>query len=159
ISVSAALPGGDPGAMASTVASPLERQFTSIAGLEDMTSASSSGNSSVTLQFALDRNIEGASVDVQTQIAAAMPLLPTGMTSPPSFRKTNPADSSIMTIGLLSNTLPLSALNEYLETLIVPHISMVNGVGGVTVGGQQKYAVRVQVDPDKLKTQAIGLNE
>src|SRR5207244_4375327 len=91
--------------------------------------------------------------------AAAMPLLPTGMTSPPSFRKTNPADSSIMTIGLLSNTLPLSALNEYLETLIVPHISMVNGVGGVTVGGQQKYAVRVQVDPDKLKTQAIGLNE
>ncbi len=159
ISVSAGLPGSDPGAMASTVASPLERQFTSIAGLEDMTSASTSGNSNVTLQFALDRNIEGASVDVQTQIAAAMPLLPTGMTSPPSFRKTNPADSSIMTIGLLSSTMPLSVLNDYLETLIVPRISMVSGVGLVTVGGQQKYAVRVQVDPDKLKAQQIGLNE
>jgi len=159
ISVSAALPGGDPGTMASSVASPLERQFTSIAGLDDMTSASSAGASSVTLQFSLDRDIEGAAVDVQTQIAAAMPLLPQGMPAPPSFRKTNPADSSIMIFGFLSNTLPLSAVTNYIETVIVPRISMVSGVGQVTINGQQRYAVRVQVDPDRLKTEQIGLNE
>jgi HAE1 family hydrophobic/amphiphilic exporter-1 len=159
ISVSAGLPGGDPGTMASSVASPLERQFTGISGLDDMSSASSSGSSSVTLQFALDRNIEGAAVDVQTQIAAAMPLLPSGMPAPPSFKKTNPADSSIMTLALLSKTMPLSALDDYAETMIAPRISMINGVAQVTVNGQQKYAVRVQVDPDKLKAQSIGLNE
>ena len=115
ISVNAALPGADPGTMASSVASPLERQFTSIAGLDDMTSASSPGTSNVTLQFALDRDIDGATVDVQTQIAAAMRLLPPGLTAPPSFRKSNPADASIMIIGLLSNTLPLSTLDDYLE--------------------------------------------
>ena len=159
ISVTTGLPGGDPATMASSVASPLERQFTSIAGLDDMSSASSSGNSSITLQFSLDRSIEGAAVDVQTQIAAAMPLLPAGLPAPPTFRKTNPADSSIMIIGLLSNTLTLSALSDYLETVVAPRISTVSGVGGVTIGGQQKYAVRVQVDPDKLKAQQIGLNE
>ena len=159
ISVSAALPGADPGTMASSVASPLERQFTSIAGLDDMTSSSGSGSSNVTLQFALDRDIDGATVDVQSQIAAAMPLLPAGMPAPPSFRKSNPADASIMIVGLLSNTLPLSTLDDYLETTLVPRIAAVSGVGLVTVGGQQKYAVRVQVDPDRLRAQNIGLNE
>jgi HAE1 family hydrophobic/amphiphilic exporter-1 len=159
ISVSAALPGGDPGVMASSVATPLERQFTSIAGLDDMSSASSTGSSSVTLQFALDRDIEGAAVDVQTQIAAAMPLLPPGMTAPPSFKKSNPADASVMTLGMLSKSLPLSALDDYAENLIAPRIAAISGVAQVTVNGQQKYAVRVQVDPDKLRAQHIGLNE
>ena len=159
ISVSAGLPGGDPNMMASSVASPLERQFTAISGLDDMSSASSAGNSSVTLQFALDRDIEGAAVDVQTQIAAAMPLLPSGMPAPPSFRKSNPADAPILILGLMSKTMPLSTLDDYAENLIAPRISMVSGVAQVTVNGQQKYAVRVQVDPDKLKAQEIGLNE
>jgi len=159
ISVSAALPGGDPGVMASSVATPLERQFTSIAGLDDMSSASSTGSSGVTLQFSLDRDIEGAAVDVQTQIAAAMPLLPAGMTAPPSFKKSNPADSAVMTLGMLSKSLPLSALDDYAENIIAPRIAAISGVAQVTVNGQQKYAVRVQVDPDKLRAQQIGLNE
>ena len=159
ISVTTGLPGGDPGTMASSVASPLERQFTSIAGLDDMSSASSAGNSAITLQFDLDRSIEGAAVEVQTQTAAAMPLLPPGLPAPPTFRRTNPADASIMIIGLLSNTLSLSALSDYLETTVAPRISTVSGVGGVTIGGQQKYAVRVQVDPDKLRAQHLGINE
>src|SRR5258706_4549272 len=159
ISVSAALPGGDPNMMAAAVASPLERQFTSIAGLDDMSSASSAGSSNVTLQFALDRSLEGAAVDVQTQIAAAMPLLPSGMPSPPSFKKSNPADANIMTISLASQTLSLQALDEYAENLIAPRLSVISGVAQVTVNGQQKYAVRLQVDPDKLRAQQLGINE
>jgi HAE1 family hydrophobic/amphiphilic exporter-1 len=159
ISVNAGLPGGDPVTMASTVASPLERQFTAIAGLDDMSSASSSGSSNITLQFTMDRDIEGAAVDVQTQIAAAMPLLPAGMPAPPSFRKTNPAEQPIVLIGLVSKTLPLSTLDDYAENLIAPRISMISGVAQVNVSGQQKYAVRVQVDPDKLRAQQIGLDD
>ena len=159
ITVNAALAGGDPSTMASAVASPLERQFTSIPGLDDMTSASTAGASSVTMQFNLSRDLEGAAVDVQTQIAAAMPLLPSGMPAPPSFRKVNPAEGSIVTLGLVSSALPLSALDDYAENLVAPRVSMVTGVAQVTVNGQQKYAVRVQVDPDKLKTQHLGLNE
>ncbi len=159
VTVSAALPGGDPNTMASAVASPLERQFTAISGLEDMTAASSAGTSTVTLQFDLSRDIEGAAVDVQTQIAAAMPLLPSGMPAPPSFKKVNPAEGSILTLGIVSNGVPLSALDDYAENLIAPRISMVSGVAQVTVNGQQKYAVRVQVDPNKLRNLHIGLNE
>jgi HAE1 family hydrophobic/amphiphilic exporter-1 len=159
VSVSAALPGASPYMMASAVASPLERQFTAIAGLDDMSSASSIGASAVTLQFDLDRDIEGATVDVQTQIAAAMPLLPSGMPAPPSFKKTNPADQPILILGLMSKTIPLSTLDDYAENLIAPRISMVSGVAQVTVNGQQKYAIRVQADPDKLKALGIGLNE
>jgi hydrophobic/amphiphilic exporter-1 (mainly G- bacteria), HAE1 family len=159
LNVSAGLPGGDPGTMASSVASPLERQFTTIAGLDEMTSSSQTGSSNVTLQFALERRIDSAAVDVQTAIAAVMPLLPAGMPSPPSFRKFNPADQPIMYLGLTSDMLPMNVLDDYAETLIAPRISMVNGVSQVQVQGAQKYAVRVQVDPQKLQSERVGLNE
>ncbi len=159
LNVSAGLPGGDPGTMASSVASPLERQFTTIAGLDSMTSRSGSGNTNITLQFDLNRDIDSATVDVQTAIAAVMPLLPSGMPSPPSFRKNNPNDQPILMLNLTSNTLPLSALDDYAETMIAPRISMVSGVSQVQVQGASKYAVRVQLDPDRLHAQQIGLNE
>jgi HAE1 family hydrophobic/amphiphilic exporter-1 len=159
LNVNAGLPGADPGTMASAVASPLERQFTTIAGLDSMTSRSGSGSTNVTLQFDLGRDIDSATVDVQTAIAAVMPLLPAGMPSPPSFRKNNPADQPIMMLNLTSNTLPMSTLDDYAETMIAPRISMVSGVSQVTVQGASKYAVRVQLDPDKLHAQHIGLNE
>ena len=159
LNVGAGLPGGDPGTMASAVASPLERQFTTIAGLDEMTSSSSAGSSNVTLQFDLGRDIDSAAVDVQTAIAAVMPLLPAGMPAPPSFRKFNPADQPIMFLGLTSDVVPMYVLDDYAETLIAPRISMVSGVSQVQVQGAQKYAVRVQVDPNKLYAQGIGLNE
>src|ERR1041385_8538221 len=143
-SVRAGLPGGDPGTMASAVASPLERQFTTIAGLDEMTSSSSAGSSSVTLQFDLDRDIDSAAVDVETAISAVMPLLPAGMPSPPSFRKFNPADSPIMWLGLTSETLPLPTLDDYAATIIAPPISMVAGGSQGQVMGGQKYAGRGQ---------------
>ena len=159
IQVQAGLPGGDPGTMASSVASPLERQFTTIAGIDSMISSSSTGNSQVTLQFDLARSMDSAAVDVQTAIAEAMPLLPAGMPAPPTFRKQNPADQDILQLALMSNTAPMSVLDDYAETIIAPRISMVNGVAQVQVWGQSKYAVRVQVDPDKLLAQQIGINE
>jgi len=159
LNISAGLPGGDPGTMASAIASPLERQFTTIAGIDEMSSSSSTGSSNVTLQFDLSRDIDSAAVDVQTAIAAVMPLLPAGMPAPPSFRKFNPADQPIMYLGLTSNTLPMSQLDDYAETLIAPRISMVNGVSQVQVQGAQKYAVRVQVDPEKLRAEGVGLNQ
>jgi hydrophobic/amphiphilic exporter-1 (mainly G- bacteria), HAE1 family len=159
IQVQAGLPGGDPGSMAASVASPLERQFTSIAGIDSMISQSSNGNSQVTLQFDLARSIDSAAVDVQTAIAEAMPLLPAGMPNPPTFRKQNPADQDILQLALISNTVPLSTLDEYAENFIAPRLSTVNGVSQVQVWGQAKYAVRVQVDPDKLRAQQIGINE
>src|SRR5471032_2889279 len=159
LNVGAGLPGGDPGTMASAVASPLERQFTTIAGLDEMTSSSSAGSSNVTLQFDLGRDIDSAAVDVQTAIAAVMPLLPAGMPAPPSFRKFNPADQPVMFLGLTSDVVPMYVLDDYAETMIAPRISMVSGVSQVQVQGAQKYAVRVQVDPDKLHAEGIGLNE
>jgi HAE1 family hydrophobic/amphiphilic exporter-1 len=159
LNVGAGLPGGDPGTMASAVASPLERQFTTIAGLDEMTSSSSTGSTNVTLQFDLDRQIDSAAVDVQTAIAAVMPLLPAGMPAPPSFRKFNPADQPIMFLALTSDTVPMYVLDDYAETMIAPRISMVNGVSQVQVQGAQKYAVRVQVDPNRLYAEGIGLNE
>ena len=159
LNVGAGLPGGDPGTMASSVASPLERQFTTIAGLDSMVSRSSSGSANITLQFDLSRDIDSATVDVQTAIAAAMPLLPAGMPSPPSFHKNNPNDQPIITLNLTSSTLPMSLLDDYAETMIAPRISMVNGVSQVQVQGAQKYAVRVQLDPEKLHAEQIGINE
>jgi len=159
LNVGASLPGGDPGTLASAVASPLERQFTTIAGVNEMTSSSSTGSANVTLQFDLSRDIDSAAVDVETAIAAAMPLLPAGMPAPPSFRKFNPSDSPIMYFGLTSKTVPMSQLDDYAETMIAPRISMVNGVSQVQVMGAQKFAVRVQVDPDKLRNERLGLNE
>jgi HAE1 family hydrophobic/amphiphilic exporter-1 len=159
LNVGAGLPGGDPGTMASAVASPLERQFTTIAGIDEMTSSSSTGSSNVTLQFDLNRDIDSAAVDVQTAIAAVMPLLPAGMPAPPSFRKFNPADSPIMFLGLTSDVVPMYVLDDYAETMIAPRISMIGGVSQVQVQGAQKYAVRVQVDPNKLHAEGIGINE
>src|SRR5437773_2832824 len=159
LNVRAGLPGGDPGTMASSVASPLERQFTTIAGLDSMTSRSGSGSSNVTLQFDLGRDIDSAAVDVETAISAVMPLLPAGLPAPPSFRKFNPADSPIMFLALTSQTVPMYVLDDYAETVIAPRISMISGVSQVQVQGAQKYAVRVQLDPDKLHAQHIGLNE
>ena len=118
LNVFAGLPGGDPTTMASSVASPLERQFTTIAGLDSMTSSSGSGSSNITLQFDLGRDIDSAAVDVQTAIAAVMPLLPAGMPAPPSFRKFNPADQPIMFLGLTSDTVPMYVLDDYAETPI-----------------------------------------
>jgi HAE1 family hydrophobic/amphiphilic exporter-1 len=159
LNVGAGLPGGDPTTMASAVASPLERQFTTIAGIDEMTSSSSTGSTNVTLQFDLNRDIDSAAVDVQTAIAAVMPLLPAGMPAPPSFRKFNPADQPIMFLGLTSDVVPMYVLDDYAETMIAPRISMVSGVSQVQVQGAQKYAVRVQVDPNKLHAEGIGINE
>ncbi len=159
LNVGTGLPGADPAAMASTVASPLERQFTTIAGLDEMTSSSSNGSANITLQFALNRDIDSAAVDVQTAIAAAMPLLPSGLPAPPSFRKFNPADSPIMFLALTSDTAPMYVLDDYAETVIAPRVSMISGVSQVQVQGAQKYAVRVQVDPDKLHAEQLGINE
>jgi len=123
LNVSASLPGGDPATMASAVATPLERQFTSIAGLDSMTSSSSTGSTNITLQFDLARDIDGAAVDVQTAIAEAMPLLPAGMPAPPSFRKFNPADQPIMMLAVTSPSLPMWDVDTYAETVVAQRIS------------------------------------
>ncbi len=159
VNVQAGLPGADPGTMAATVASPLERQFTTISGVDEMTSSSGAGSSQVTLTFDLGRNIDSAVVDVQTAISAAMPLLPSTLTAPPSFRKQNPADQPILQINLTSETLEMSAVDEFAENILAPRISQVDGVAQVTVQGAQKYAVRVQLDPEKLQTEHVGINE
>src|SRR5258707_5799171 len=159
ITVGAGLPGANPNTMASSVATVLERQFTTIAGVDSMTSNSSTGSTNITLQFSLDRDIDGAAVDVQTAIAAAMPLLPPGMPTPPSFRKSNPGDQPIYFIAISSPTMRLSDLDEYAERMIASRISMVEGVAQVQVFGSAKYAVRVQVNPNELATRRIGLDE
>ena len=128
LTVSASLPGADPATMASAVATPLERQFTTIAGIDSMTSVNSQGSTQITLQFDLDRKIEGAAVDVQTAIAAAMPLLPPGLPAPPSFRKVNPADSPILFLTLSSKSLPMNKVDEYAQTTIAQRLSMIPGV-------------------------------
>jgi preprotein translocase subunit SecF len=159
LTVFAGLPGGNPDTMASAVATPLERQFTTIAGLDSMTSNSRQNSTSITLTFDLNREIDGATVDVQTAIAAAMPLLPPGMPTPPSFRKSNPGDAPIISIFVTSPTMRLSDLNEYAETMVGQRISMIEGVAQVQVFGSTKYAVRVQVNPNILAARGIGLNE
>jgi HAE1 family hydrophobic/amphiphilic exporter-1 len=157
--VSAALPGASPETMASSVAVPLERQFSTIEGLNAMTSTSALGSTQVTLQFDLSRNIDSAAQDVQTAISQAAPFLPQDMPQPPTYRKVNPADQPILYLSLNSSTLPLWELNEYADTLMAQRISMVKGVAQVTIFGPQKYAVRVQLDPNELASKGIGLNE
>src|ERR1017187_3483943 len=159
ISVSAGLPGANPDTMASALATPLERQFTGIAGLDSMISSSGQGTTNITLQFDLSRDIDGATVDVETAIAEAMTLLPPGMPTPPSFRKVNPGDQPIISLFLTSPTMRLSDVDEYAETMMAQRISMVDGVAQVQVYGSAKYAVRVQVDPNELASRGIGLNE
>jgi len=159
ILVTASLPGASPETMASSVATPLERQFSTIAGLDSMTSISSIGSTQVTLQFTLDRNIDAAAQDVQTAISRAARLLPPDMPTPPSFQKVNPADQPILYLALSSPTLPLSSVNEYADTIIAQRISMISGVAQVQVFGFQKYAVRIQLDPKSLTSRGIGIDE
>jgi hydrophobic/amphiphilic exporter-1 (mainly G- bacteria), HAE1 family len=157
--VSADLPGASPETMASAVATPLERQFSTIAGIDSMTSTSILGGTQITLQFDLNRDIDAAAQDVQAAITVAARQLPSDMPSPPSFRKVNPADHPVLYLALSSPTLPLSTINEYAETLLAQRISMVMGVAQVMVYGAQKYAVRVQLDPKALASRGIGIDE
>ncbi len=157
--VLASLPGANPETMASAVATPLERQFSTIAGLDSMTSSNGLGVTSITLQFDLSRDIDGAAQDVQAAITQAGPLLPPGMPSPPTFRKVNPADQPVIYLALTSKTMPLYKLNDYADTMMAQRISMVPGVAQVQVYGSQKYAVHVQVDPRALVARGIGIDE
>jgi len=159
IQVNASLPGANPETMASSIATPLEKQFTTIAGLDSMTSTSILGSTSITLQFNLSRNIDAAAQDVQSAITATLSQLPPGMPSPPTFRKVNPADSPVLYLSLSSTTMPISQVDEYAETFLAERISMVSGVAQVQVYGSQKYAVRIQLDPKKLAARGIGIDE
>jgi HAE1 family hydrophobic/amphiphilic exporter-1 len=159
IQVSAGLPGASPDTMASAVAMPLEKQFSTIAGVDQMTSTSTLGSTSITLQFSLDRNIDAAAQDVQAMIAKAARDLPQNMPSPPSYQKVNPADQPVLYMAVSSPTLRLSDVDEYAETLLAQRISMVSGVAQVSVFGAQKYAVRVQLDPEKLASMQIGVDD
>jgi len=159
IQVSANLVGASPETMASSVATPLERQFSTIAGVTSMTSTSFLGNTQITLQFDLNRNIDGAALDVQTAIAATLKRLPAEMTTPPSFTKVNPADQPIFFIAVSSDTLPMSQVNEYADTLMAQRISTISGVAQVQIYGAQKYAIRVQADPQKLAAYDLDFKE
>ena len=159
ISVSASLPGASPETMASSVATPLERQFSSIAGVDSMTSSSSLGATQITIQFSLDRNIDAAAQDVQSMISKAARQLPANMPAPPSYQKVNPADQPVLYMALSSPTLPLSTVDEFAETLMAQRISTVDGVAQVAVMGSQKYAVRIRLDPDALAARGIGVDD
>src|SRR5438876_7172845 len=157
--VTATLPGASPQTMGASVATPLENQFSTIAGLDSMTSVNSLGSTQITLEFDLNRSIDGAAVDVQGAITQASRVLPQGMPTPPTFTKVNPADQPILYLVITSKTLPPWTLDEYAETRIAQRISQVSGVAQVQVFGSQKYAVHAQVDPHALAARQIGINE
>jgi len=159
ISVIAELPGASPETMASAVATPLERQFSTISGVDSMNSTNTLGTTRITLQFNLGRNIDAAAQDVQAMIGKAARQLPPDMPNPPSFQKVNPADFPVLFIAMSSPTLPLSMVHEYADTFLAQRISMVSGVAQVQIFGAQKYAVRVQVDPKALAARSIGIDE
>jgi len=159
ILVTTNFPGASPDTMAASVATPLEKEFSTIAGLDSMNSTSTLGNTQVTLQFNLTRNLDAAAQDVQAAIARAQRNLPPDLPTPPSYQKVNPADQPIIYLSLSSPTLPLSAVDEYAETFIAQRISMVSGVAQVQIFGSQKYAVRAQIDPEALATRGIGIDE
>jgi HAE1 family hydrophobic/amphiphilic exporter-1 len=159
IMVSAALPGASPETMASTVATPLERQFSTIAGIQQMTSSNSLGSTQITVQFDLSRTIDAAAQDIQAAISAAGGLLPTTMPRPPTYQKVNPADQPIYYLSLSSDTVPAYKVSEFADLLLAQRISMVSGVSRVQVYGEQKFAVRVQVDPDQLAAHNLGIDE
>ncbi|MDO8478825.1 MAG: efflux RND transporter permease subunit [Candidatus Rokubacteria bacterium] len=159
IQVAASLPGASPDTMASAVATPLERQFSTIAGIDSMTSTSALGLTQITVVFTLDRNIDGAAQDIQAAIAVAAPLLPPGMPTPPSYKKVNPADQPVLYLSLSSLTLPLYTVDEYAQTMLAQRISTISGVAQVQVFGSQKYAVRVQLDPRAMATLGVGIDE
>jgi len=159
IQVAASLPGANPETMASAVATPLERQFSTIAGVKQMSSSNTQGDSTITVQFTLDRNIDAAAQDIQSAISKAAGLLPPNMPAPPSYSKANPAEEPIFFLVLSSDTLPLYTVDEYAETNIAQRLSMVSGVSQVEVFGASTYAVRVQLNPDSLATRNIGIDE
>jgi len=159
IQVTAVLPGASPETMASAVATVLEKQFSTIAGIDEMSSVSGQGVTRITIQFALDRDIDAAAQDVNSAIASAARQLPATMPAPPSFRKVNPGAFAVYYLALTSESLPLSTVNEYAETYLAQRISTISGVAQVQVFGQQKYAVRVQVDPNALAARGVGINE
>src|SRR5215470_12691164 len=159
IDVQANLPGADAETMASSVAAPLEKQFSIISGVDSMTSASGQGTTRITLQFRLDRNIDAAAQDVQAAVSAAARQLPRDMPSPPSIRKVNPAEESIFYLSVSSETLPLSVVDEYVENLLIGKLSSIDGVAQADVFGQARPAVRIQVDPDALAVRGIGIDE
>src|SRR5579883_1715775 len=154
IQVQANLPGASPETMASSVAAPLERQFTTIAGVDSMSSTSYQGYTNITIQFTLDRSLDGAAQDVQTAIASVLRKLPPDMPAPPSLRKVNPADQPILAMAIYSETLPLSTMDAFGEEVLAQRISQINGVAQVNVFGQAKYAVRAQLDPNLLASRA-----
>ncbi|MBF0625574.1 MAG: efflux RND transporter permease subunit [Magnetococcales bacterium] len=159
IQVSASLTGASPETMAASVASPLEKRFSAIAGLDSMSSSSSQGSTQITLQFALGRVIDGAAQDVQAAISQAQRSLPEDMTQPPSYRKVNPAEMPVFYLAVSSDTLPLTTVNEYADTALAQRLSMIDGVAQVVVYGAQQYAVRIKLDPTALAARAIGLDE
>jgi HAE1 family hydrophobic/amphiphilic exporter-1 len=159
IQVTASVPGANPETMASTVATPLEREFSTIAGVDSMSSSNTLGVTSITVQFTLDRKIDAAAQDIQAAISRAGGRLPPSMPRPPSYQKVNPAEQPVFYLALDSNTLPMYTVNEYADTMLAQRISMVPGVSRVQIFGAQKYAVRVQVDPDKLASRGIGIDE
>ena len=159
ISISANLPGASPETMASAVATPLEGRLSTIAGISSMSSTSALGSTSITLTFELDRNIDAAAQDVQSAISSALRQLPKEMTTPPTFRKVNPADAAILYLAMSSSTLPLTQVDEYAETELAQQLSMVDGVAQVNVYGSQKYAVRISVDPNRLAAAGIGIDQ
>jgi len=159
IQITATLPGASPETMAASVASPIERQLSTISGISSMTSSSSLGTTQITIQFDLGRNIDGASLDVQTALATAQRRLPVEMTTPPFFRKVNPGDFPVLYVSMRSDTMPLSAVDDYAETVLAPQISQLPGVAQVLVYGAQKFAVRVQVDPVAAAARNISLDD
>jgi hydrophobe/amphiphile efflux-1 (HAE1) family protein len=159
IQVTTQLPGASPETMASSVTQPLERQIGEIPGVTQMTSSSTLGNSAITIQFDLTRNIDGAAQDVQTAINAASGQLPTNLPAPPTYRKTNPADAPILVLAVTSDALPLTQVDDYAENILLQHISQIAGVGLVGIGGQQKPAVRIQADPAKLAALGLSLED
>jgi HAE1 family hydrophobic/amphiphilic exporter-1 len=159
IEVSAGLPGASPETMASSVATPLEREFSTIAGVQSMSSTNSQGNTQITIQFSIERNIDAAAQDILAAISKASGQLPPNMPHPPSYQKANPAEHPVLYLSLTSSTLPLYTVDEYAETLLAERISMVSGVARVIVYGAQKYAVRVQLNPDALAARGIGVDE
>ena len=159
ISVTAFLPGADPETMASTVATPLEKQFSAISGIDSMTSRSVLGKTTINIQFNLERNIDAAALDVTAAINAAMGVLPKSMPNPPVFRKVNPADMPIIMLSLSADDLPVSDLQDFAENILIPNLSAINGIAEVDVIPAQRYAVRIQVNPMALTSRGIGINE
>src|SRR5882724_8606752 len=159
INVFANLPGASPSTMASSVATPLEKQFSTIAGIDSMSSVSALGSSQITIQFSLSRDIDAAAQDVQAAISKASRQLPVNMPSPPTYQKVNPADSPIIFLAMSSPTLPMSDVDNYAENLLAEQISQINGVAQVGVFGASPYAVRIQVDPNKLAAYGLGIDQ